>query len=148
MDVFTKTKRSSVMAAIRHRGNHSTERTFAALLRCSRISGWKLHFPKIIGKPDFYFPRQRIAVFVDGCFWHACPKCFRAPRQNASFWKNKVERNRKRDQKVTRGLRRVGVKVLRLWEYDLEKRTFKVHAILDFLRSASRLHSRESSLTA
>ncbi|MGA2907557.1 MAG: very short patch repair endonuclease [Terracidiphilus sp.] len=133
LDIFTKAKRSSVMAAIRHRGNRSTEGTFAGLLRCHRISGWKLHQSTVTGKPDFYFPKRRIAVFVDGCFWHGCPKCFQAPRQNAAFWAEKIERNRKRDRKVARALRREGVEVIRIWEHDLENRTRRVSRVIELL---------------
>jgi DNA mismatch endonuclease (patch repair protein) len=133
MDVFSAKKRSQVMAAIRHKGNRSTEGTFAGLLRQSRVSGWKLHSRLVTGRPDFYFPKRRIAIFVDGCFWHACPKCFRAPRQNGKFWVQKIERNRARDQKVMRSLRREGVKVIRLWEHELESRTSRVASVLELL---------------
>jgi DNA mismatch endonuclease (patch repair protein) len=133
MDVFSVKKRSQVMAAIRHKGNRSTEGTFAGLLRQSRVSGWKLHSRLVTGKPDFYFPKRRIAIFVDGCFWHACPKCFRAPRQNGRFWSEKIERNRKRDQRVMRSLRGDGIKVIRIWEHDLEQRTRRVRDVIAFL---------------
>jgi|SRR5208337_5265574 len=139
MDVFSKTKRSQVMAAIRHRGNRSTERTFAALLRRFRVSGWTLHCPDVVGKPDFYFVKRRIAVFVDGCFWHGCPRCFQAPRQNGSFWKAKIERNRKRDRKVTRTLRREDIRVIRLWEHDLERRTSRIQKVLEVLETTPRV---------
>ena len=134
MDVFTKGKRSAVMAAIRSRGNRSTERSFAALLRCARLRGWTLHSTEVVGKPDFYFRESRIAVFVDGCFWHGCPKCFRAPRQNASFWALKIGRNRKRDRTVGRLLRRDGVHVIRIWEHDVKARTHRIDRVLKTLR--------------
>jgi DNA mismatch endonuclease (patch repair protein) len=137
MDVFSKAKRSQVMAAIRHRGNRSTERTFAALLRRFGVSGWTLHSPEVAGKPDFYFSKRRIAVFVDGCFWHGCPRCFQAPRQNRSFWTAKIERNRKRDRKVTRALHREGIKVIRLWEHDLERRTSRIRRALGVLETTT-----------
>src|SRR5579859_1582452 len=140
MDVFSKAKRSEVMAAIRHQGNRSTERTFAALLRRFSVSGWTLHSSLVTGKPDFYFSKRRIAIFVDGCFWHGCPRCFQAPRQNASFWAEKIERNRKRDQKVTRCLRHRSIKVIRLCEHDLQSRTRKVQTVIDFLRAPTSLH--------
>lgn len=130
MDVFTKKKRSQVMAAIRDRHNKSTERTFAALLRSRRISGWKLHSANVFGKPDFYFNQLRLAVFVDGCFWHGCPKCFHAPRQNASFWAQKIRRNRNRDRRVTKVLRAGGITVLRLWEHDLARKAARVRRAL------------------
>jgi DNA mismatch endonuclease (patch repair protein) len=137
MDVFSKAKRSQVMAAIRHRGNRSTERIFAAMLRRLRISGWKLHCSCIPGRPDFYFPERKTAVFVDGCFWHGCPKCFQAPRQNASYWAAKIGGNRRRDRRVTRALRYKGIKVIRLWEHDLRSRTWKVQTVIDFLRATN-----------
>jgi DNA mismatch endonuclease, patch repair protein len=137
MDVFSKAKRSQVMAAIRHRGNRSTELTFAGLLRRARVSGWKLHSLEVTGKPDFYFPTRRVAIFVDGCFWHGCPRCFQAPQQNALFWAEKIERNRKRDRKVTRSLRGEGIKVIRLWEHDLQSRTWRLRKALKLLGTAN-----------
>jgi len=71
-DVFTKRKRSEVMARIRGRGNKDTEIALAKLLRANGISGWRRN-QALIGKPDFIFRRERVAVFVDGCFWHGCP---------------------------------------------------------------------------
>lgn len=144
MDVFSRAKRSEVMAAIRHQRNRSTERAFAALLRRARICGWKLNSPDVRGKPDFFFPARRIAIFVDGCFWHGCPKCFQPPRQNASFWATKIGSNRKRDQRVTRCLRRSGIRVVRLWEHDLERRTPRVQSVIDLLRMPARRRLRRA----
>lgn len=125
------------MAAIPGRGNRSTERSFAALLRCSRLRGWTLHSRDVVGRPDFYFEEMRVAVFVDGCFWHGCPKCFRAPRQNAEFWALKIGRNRKRDRAVGRILRRQGIRVIRVWEHDVEARTQRLERVLKMLRLAA-----------
>ena len=72
-DVFSKKKRSQVMAAIRSKGNKTTELRLASILRAHGISGWRRHQP-LFGKPDFVFRRERLAVFVDGCFWHGCPQ--------------------------------------------------------------------------
>jgi len=137
MDVFTKAKRSSVMAAIRPRGNRSTERTFAAFLRSAGLRGWTLHSAEIVGRPDFFFTKQQIAVFVDGCFWHGCPNCYKAPRQNAEFWATKIGRNRKRDRTVSRSLRRDGVRVVRIWEHDVERRTRRLRQALALLRAST-----------
>lgn len=136
MDVFTAEKRSLVMGAIRGRGNRSTERTFAAFLRRSGLRGWTLHSKEVAGNPDFYFRRLQLAVFVDGCFWHGCPRCYRAPRQNAAFWALKIGRNRKRDRAVRRALRRQGVRVVRIWEHDVEARTARLARVLKLLRTA------------
>ena len=119
-DVFTKAKRSEVMSRIRGRGNKDTELALAKLFRQHKITGWRRN-QKIFGKPDFVFPKIKLTVFVDGCFWHGCPRCYGAPKSNRAFWKNKVTRNRKRDQLVTRTLRRGGWKVIRVWECSLKK---------------------------
>lgn len=117
-DVFTKSKRSAVMAAIRSRGNKDTELKLAAILRAHGITGWRRHQP-LPGCPDFVFRRERLAIFVDGCFWHGCPKHGRNPGSNQAYWLPKLERNRARDRAMTRELRSRGWSVLRLWEHAL-----------------------------
>lgn len=118
-DIFTRKKRSWIMSRIRGSGNEKTEVRLARLLRGDGISGWRRHLP-IPGRPDFAFRKQKVAVFVDGCFWHGCPKCFRLPKQNRAFWKSKIERNRKRDLLVNGRLRRLGWKVIRIRECQLK----------------------------
>jgi len=108
------------MSRIRGKGNEKTELRLARLMRAASIGGWRRHSP-IPGRPDFSFRRQKVAVFVDGCFWHGCPRCFRLPKQNRAFWKAKIEGNRKRDRSVNGRLRRLGWKVLRIRECQLKK---------------------------
>ncbi len=72
-------------------------------------------------RPDFVFPKLRIAVFVDGCFWHGCPLHATRPKQNADFWSAKIAANQARDRLVTRRLRAAGWRVLRLWEHELRR---------------------------
>ncbi|HEX3799669.1 MAG TPA: very short patch repair endonuclease [Verrucomicrobiae bacterium] len=120
-DVFTKAKRSQVMSCIRGRGNKETEIALARLLRQNRIHGWRRHFC-IFGRPDFAFPKQKLAMFVDGCFWHACPKHFNMPVNNRAFWKKKLTANKLRDKLVARTLRSQGWRVLRIWEHDLVRK--------------------------
>lgn len=117
-DVFSKTKRSEVMSLIRAKDNKATELAIAKLFRTHGISGWRRHYP-ITGKPDFAFPKQKLAVFVDGCFWHGCPRHATQPKGNRRFWAEKLEANKARDRKVNRELRAKGWKVLRFWEHDL-----------------------------
>jgi len=119
-DVFTAAKRSAVMSLIRSRGNRATELRLIALMRARGITGWRRHAP-VFGKPDFVFRRGRVAVFVDGCFWHGCPKPKHAPlpRNNADWWAAKLSKNKARDREVTRTLRKAGWTVLRVWECDL-----------------------------
>ena len=117
-DVFTKEKRSELMSLIRGKGNKNTELKLLALFRQNHITGWRRNF-KLFGKPDFVFPKQRVAVFVDGCFWHGCPIHGRVPKSNKKFWREKITRNMRRDRKVSRTLRGLGWRVIRVWEHAL-----------------------------
>lgn len=120
-DIFTKKKRSDVMSRIRGRGNKDTELALAKLFRWHKITGWRRN-QKIFGKPDFIFPKLKLALFVDGCFWHGCPKHETKPKNNRAFWRRKFSRNKKRDVLVTRTLRRAGWRVLRIWEHELARK--------------------------
>jgi DNA mismatch endonuclease, patch repair protein len=120
-DIFTKAKRSEVMSRVRSRGNKDTEIALAKLFRRNKIIGWRRN-QKIFGKPDFIFQKIRLAVFVDGCFWHGCPKHGTQPKGNRAFWKNKFARNKARDVLVTRTLRSAKWRVLRIWEHELARK--------------------------
>jgi DNA mismatch endonuclease (patch repair protein) len=126
-DVFTRKKRSEVMSRIRSRGNKETEITLMGILRRHKISGWRRHAvirvtaprSNFSVRPDFVFRAGRLAVFVDGCFWHACPRHSNLPISNRAFWRKKLAVNRNRDRLVNRTLRRLGWRVVRLWEHEL-----------------------------
>ena len=120
-DVFTPCKRSEVMSRIRGKGNKNTELAMVKLFRRHGITGWRRH-PAIFGRPDFVFRRRRVAVFVDGCFWHCCPKHSSLPVGHRAFWLKKFTANRKRDRLVNRTLRSLGWRVLRVWEHELARR--------------------------
>jgi DNA mismatch endonuclease (patch repair protein) len=120
-DVFSKAKRSEVMSRIRGRGNKETELALASLFRRQGITGWRRH-PRIFGKPDFVFPKSRLAVFVDGCFWHGCPKHCNQPANNREFWRKKLAANKARDRKVSRALRTAGWRILRIWGHELARK--------------------------
>jgi DNA mismatch endonuclease, patch repair protein len=120
-DIFTPAKRSLVMAATASSGNKSTEMRLIAVFRLYGITGWRRHV-RLHGKPDFVFPRERVAVFVDGCFWHGCPRHASMPTSRASWWATKLAANRTRDRIVTRTLRATGWRVLRIWECALVKK--------------------------
>ena len=119
-DVFTKAKRSEVMSRIRGRGNKETELALAKLFRAHGITGWRRH-QSLFGKPDFTFRKQRVVVFVDGCFWHGCPTHSNMPVNNRLFWEKKLGANKLRDRLVTATLREQGWLVLRIWEHELGK---------------------------
>jgi len=108
------------MAAVKSRGNRSTEARMVRLLRESTLSGWRRHLP-LPGTPDFCWPKQKLAVFVDGCFWHGCAHCNKASKSNVDYWKAKVTANKRRDARVTAALRRRGWTVIRIWECRLAK---------------------------
>lgn len=117
-DVFNRDKRSMVMSLIRSGGNKDTELALIQILRSQKIIGWRRRW-KVVGKPDFVFPKAKVAIFVDGCFWHGCHKHSRLPQSNQSYWLKKRRRNAARDRSVSTTLRRQGWQVLRLWEHDL-----------------------------
>jgi DNA mismatch endonuclease (patch repair protein) len=106
------------MARVRSAGNKSTEIRFKRLLSGNGITGWR-RGAKVFGRPDFVFYKQRLAVFVDGCFWHGHPTLCRLPKSNRGYWKEKIEGNRRRDQEVTALLIEKGWTVLRIWEHEL-----------------------------
>jgi DNA mismatch endonuclease (patch repair protein) len=141
-DVFTKAKRSEVMSRIRGRGNKETELALMAVFRNLRITGWRRQrrlrvesrrsrvegrkragarpsslVPRLTVRPDFGFPELKVAVFVDGCFWHGCPQHCNQPANNRAFWRRKLAANKARDQFVTHTLRRAGWRVVRIWEH-------------------------------
>jgi DNA mismatch endonuclease (patch repair protein) len=119
-DVFNKAKRSEVMSRIRGKGNKNTELALLRLMRASGITGWRRHQP-VFGNPDFVFPSERVAVFVDGCFWHGCPRHRQYPATNGAFWRKKLDANTKRDLLVARTLKNKGWTVVRIWECQLKK---------------------------
>jgi len=115
----TREQRSRNMASVRSKGNATTERVLLQLLRTARISGWRRHV-NLPAKLDFVFPSCRPAVFIDGCFWHGCPRCYKLPGDNRAYWKRKVFSNRLRDRIRTRELRSLKWRVLRIWEHSLK----------------------------
>ena len=119
-DVFTPAQRSAVMARIRGTGNKDTELRMMALFRAHGLSGWRRN-QTVFGKPDFVFRGERVAVFVDGCYWHRHPRCKDAytPKSRREFWLPKFAKNVARDRLVTRTLREQGWTVLRVWECAL-----------------------------
>lgn len=149
-DVFSKSKRSEVMARIRSRGNKATEIALAKLFRRHKITGWRKQIqivtspqpspqrgegekrasasspvtrhPSFTVRPDFIFPNLKLAVFVDGCFWHGCPRHGTRPKGNAAFWRKKIARNQARDRLVNRTLRKLGWQVFRIWEHALVRK--------------------------
>jgi len=108
------------MSRIKGKGNKDTELAMIQILRKHHISGWRRN-QALLGRPDLVFPRQKVAIFVDGCFWHGCPEHSNMPKNNRSFWAKKLQSNKDRDGFVNRGLRKLGWKVVRVWEHELKQ---------------------------
>jgi DNA mismatch endonuclease (patch repair protein) len=126
MDWLTPEQRTRNMSAIRSRGNKSTEKAVRFRMIRAGLRGWKLCADGLPGKPDFVFEEARVVVFLDGCYWHGCPKCYRAPTSNTGYWSEKYKRNKARDRRVGRELRSEGWRVVRIWEHEIEKSPAKV----------------------
>jgi DNA mismatch endonuclease (patch repair protein) len=118
---FGRLSRSELMSRVRGKGNKTTELKLVNLLREAGLKGWRRHLP-LPGRPDFAWPKLKVAVFVDGCFWHG-HDCGRklTPRSNVNEWRVKISKNRKRDQRISRRLRGNGWSVIRIWECQLSK---------------------------
>lgn len=117
--------RSSNMAAIKSRGNKSTEVRVLRLLKEIKATGWRRHLT-LPGRPDFAFPRLKLAIFVNGCFWHGCPKCYVEPKTNSRYWVRKIGRNIARDRRSSRLLRAEKWSVMHIWEHSLKGDTSQV----------------------
>jgi DNA mismatch endonuclease (patch repair protein) len=120
-DVYDKATRSAVMSKVRSKGNKSTELRLIEVFCESGIKGWRRNYP-VKGHPDFVFPKKRIAIFVDGCFWHGHDCRNTRPKQNKDFWMAKRERNMAHDKAVTEEFVKRGWTVLRVWECELTKK--------------------------
>jgi len=133
-DVHSKEIRSKNMSAIKAKGNKSTEISFLRLLKKNKVTGWRRHVCGIYGHPDFIFPKKKLCIFIDGCYWHGCKKCYIRPKTNKKFWDNKIIANKKRDKRVNRCLKQEGWRVLRIWEHQLKKdQPFYLEKIRKFL---------------
>ena len=117
MDTVSKKQRSYIMSQIRG------TKTKPELIVKENVDGRKLRYqPKgIPERPDFANKTKKVAVFIDGCFWHKCPMCYKPPKSNKKYWKAKVERNTKRDRHVNRKMRKEGWTVLRFWEHQVKE---------------------------
>ena len=131
MDKVDKKTRSGIMKKVRSTGNKSTEWRFRAKMMQAGLKGWKVR-PKMEFSPDFVFEDRRVIVFIDGCFWHACPVCNKAPASNTEYWTKKFQRNIARDEKAAKELSENGWTVLRFWEHEVKS---ELDNCIDLLKS-------------
>ena len=120
-DVFDSKKRSDLMSKVRSNNNKSTELALIKFFKENHITGWKRNYP-VKGHPDFVFLDKKIAVFVDGCFWHGHDCRNTRPSDNAEYWQKKRERNIKHDKEVTAMFENRGWTVIRIWECELKNK--------------------------
>lgn len=131
-DVFDKEKRSNIMQKVRSKGNKSTELKLIEVFREMGISGWKRNYP-VKGHPDFVFLKKKVAVFVDGCFWHGHDCRNTRPTDNQEYWQKKRERNIQHDREITELFESRGWRVLRIWECEFKVKNRQ--ALHDKIRS-------------
>lgn len=134
-DVFDKEKRSDIMRQVKSRKNKSTELRLIEIFKEQHITGWRRNY-NVKGHPDFVFPKLRVAVFVDGCFWHGHDCRNTSPSDNQEYWQKKRARNIERDKAITALFEARGWKVLRIWECELKKKNrqqllWKIKVMLD-----------------
>jgi DNA mismatch endonuclease (patch repair protein) len=118
-DVLTQEQRRLNMSHIRAK-NTGPEVKLRKLLFAHGTRGYRIHFD-LPGKPDIVFTKKKIAIFIDGCFWHKCPICFKEPETRNEFWMKKIQSNIDRDKKVNAQLKTEGWTILRLWEHEIRK---------------------------
>lgn len=132
MDVHSKKTRSFNMSQIKSI-NTKPEIKFRKVLWKTGVRGYRVK-TKIYGKPDIYFPKKKLAIFIDGCFWHKCKVCYKEPKSNQKFWINKIEANINRDSKVNSILKTQNIYVVRIWEHlireDVSYSVSKISKIL------------------
>ena len=120
-DVYNKDKRSAIMRNIKAKGNKSTELALIKFFREQGITGWKRGYP-VKGHPDFIFLKKRLAIFVDGCFWHGHDCRNTHPKNNENFWLKKISGNIKHDKDITKIFENRDWTVIRIWECELKKK--------------------------
>ena len=124
-DIFEKEKRSKIMSAVHSKQNKSTEMKLIKIFKENGIVGWRRNY-KVKGHPDFVFPDKKIAIFVDGCFWHGHDCRNTRPADNAEYWQKKRERNMRHDKEITALFENRGWTVIRIWECELKKKNFEI----------------------
>lgn len=118
-DNLNPSDRRRTMQAVKSKGT-SLERRFFGMLASMGMKGWRKNADDLMGKPDAVFDFEKVAVFLDGCFWHGCPYCNRKlPQTNTNYWQEKIRRNIRFAKKTNRALRANGWHVIRLWEHEV-----------------------------
>lgn len=118
-DIYDKDTRSKLMSRISSKKNKSTEIKLITLFKANGVKGWRRGY-SVKGHPDFVFLKQKIAIFVDGCFWHGHDCRNTRPKDNEEFWQKKRERNIAHDKQINELFQKRGWTVIRVWECELK----------------------------
>lgn len=118
-DIFPRDQRSRIMRQVKSSRNKTTELRLLAYFKTNKIIGWRRNY-KLFGKPDLTFPKRRVVIFVDGCFWHGHNCRNTKPSDNKAYWEAKIHRNKQRDRAVTKNLTQKGWTIFRVWECELK----------------------------
>ncbi len=124
-DKFSKQTRSKIMSSIR--GKNTKPELVIRKILWKNGYRYRIHDKKIVGKPDIVFKKKKLAVFIDGCFWHACPSCYVEPKTNTTFWKNKIKQNKIRRKLVKIEIKKTKWNVLEFWEHEVKENPFRIY---------------------
>lgn len=136
-DTFDKNTRSLIMSKIKNK-NTKPELLLRKSLWHNGLKGYRINY-NLKGKPDIVYPRKKVAIFVDGCFWHGCPKCYRRPKSNTDYWDKKIQKNIERDKSINIFLTNNNWLILRFWEHEIKNNLLdcilKVEEVLKLKRT-------------
>ena len=137
-DRFPSAVRSKIMSSIRSK-NTRPEMLVRKALWSSGVR-YRIHNKLVYGTPDLSIKNRRVAIFIDGCFWHGCQNCNKEPKSNINFWKEKIMSNKKRRRKVKKMLRNENWNVLEIWEHEIQKNPNKVAKKIEVKLSRLRVY--------
>jgi len=120
-DTVSYKKRSEIMKANKPKGNKSTELKLIKIFKEIEIKGWRRNYTIAKSSPDFVFLKKKIAIFVDGCFWHGHDCRTLKPKTNKKYWDEKIKKNRERDIIIKNRIENKGWRVIRIWECEIKK---------------------------
>ena len=127
-DKFSKETRSKIMSSIRSKNTKPELQIRKKVWALGKR--YRIHDKTVFGTPDISNKSKKVAIFIDGCFWHGCDRCYVEPKTNTEFWRNKIVRNKERREKVRMDLKKDNWKILQFWEHQVT---------LDSKRIASRI---------
>lgn len=137
--------RSRIMSRIKSSDNQETEKRLIEIFRTYGVVGWR-RGQVLPGRPDFTFRSKKLAVFVDGCFWHCCPIHGRTPAAYRNYWEPKLAGNKRRDRRACKQLRALGWKTVRVWQHELADERRLVKKLLRNLRRTRPVVVRDCGL--